>query len=53
MRSRLGWHRASLSETRGNESAFTRVFDALCPRVTAENDELKEVVSNSPSMAER
>jgi hypothetical protein len=21
--------------TRGNESAFTRVFDALCPRVTA------------------
>src|SRR5712691_13265601 len=36
-RSRLGWHRASLSETRGNESAFTRVFDALCPRVTAEN----------------
>src|SRR5712691_12847987 len=36
-RSRLGWHRASRSETRGNESAFTRVFDALCPRVTAEN----------------
>src|SRR5712691_4322062 len=37
VRYRVGWHRASLSEIRGNESAFTRVFNALSPQVTAEN----------------
>src|SRR5262245_2793695 len=29
--SRSGWRGVSLSGTRGNESAFTRVFDALLP----------------------
>src|SRR5262249_20457998 len=32
----ISWHGAMPIGARGNESAFTRVFDALCPRATAE-----------------